>query len=129
MNVEPDGDVPRESAENHVSELDAMSRDGGAETDVVLDQELGEVFEDNQENAQSALEDDAGRLVEVGCFEEGVEEFEERHQQAVEVSPSLNTIQISTIRQAGGGVTLTSLFPVCSNLGMKYRCEISEIQL
>lgn len=66
-----------------------MSGDGGAEPDIVLDQELGEVLEDDQEDSQGTLEEDARCLMEAGRFEEGVKELEKRHQDPVKIGPAL----------------------------------------
>jgi hypothetical protein len=66
-----------------------MSGDGGAEPDIVLDQELGEVLENDQEDSQGTLEEDARCLMEAGRFEEGVKKLEKRHQDPVKIGPAL----------------------------------------
>lgn len=89
VDVEAQGDSAGEGAEDDIAKLNAVCRNGGTKPDVMLDQELGEVLEDDQEDPQSSLEEDARGLVEAGRLKERVQEFEQRHQDPIEIGPTL----------------------------------------
>jgi hypothetical protein len=58
VDIESERDPTRKSAEDDISKLDAVGWNSGAQTDVVLHQELREIFENHKEYTQSAFEED-----------------------------------------------------------------------
>jgi hypothetical protein len=79
----------REGTEDDVSELNTMRGDGITESKVVLAEEVGEIMEDDKQQAKNTPIEVAFGLSEIPIFQEGMEELEEGEQKFMECSPSL----------------------------------------
>ena len=66
-----------EGAENNVTKLDTAGWNGIAESKVILAKEVGEVVENDKEQAKNSSIEIALGLPEVAVFQEGMEELEE----------------------------------------------------
>lgn len=84
-------------AQNNVSKLNAIGGDGCAETDVVLLQKVGEVVKNHNQNAKSGLEECPRSGSQRCILQERVEEFEERHQDPVEIISPLECGCMSSV--------------------------------
>ena len=81
--------VAREGGQDQVAHLDAAGGDHIAQREVVLAQELGEVMQQDQEDAQGALVQEADSLGQLSIAQVGLQQAQQGDQEALEVGPAL----------------------------------------
>ena len=79
----------RVGAEDDVAHLNATGWNDVAKRKVKLAQELREVVQENHQQTQRPMEQCAGRVLELGGTEEGLQETEQGYEEAVVWTPSL----------------------------------------
>ena len=114
-----EGDVGRVCTEDNVAELDATRGNDVTEGEIVLAEEFREVVEEDEEETESAPVQVTPSGLEVGSFEEGSKELDQRQQELVKGGPSLSESQ--TLIAATVCEVFTSRLSDRSNFGMKRR--------
>lgn len=121
-----------ESAEDEVVQLDALGRDDVAQGEERLREEVGEVVEEDEDDALGAEVEGPGGVSELATAEEGRQETEERDELAVERRPALCAKRSgvsSALREVRlSPPMLTSLSFIIKSLGIKRRCEMRPTQ-